>query len=84
MKNRDVVLSICSLLLGIALGASSVLYAQEVAYSGVTPDAAQTGAFHRAPNKEGPFNPLHFKRRALKRAQKVLPRAESAPRPQGE
>lgn len=78
MTNRDVVLSICSLVLGAALGASSVLYAQEVAYSGVPTEAARTGEFHRAPEHA---NPKQYRRRSVHGTNRVLPRVESAARP---
>ncbi|OGJ57794.1 hypothetical protein A2635_01605 [Candidatus Peribacteria bacterium RIFCSPHIGHO2_01_FULL_51_9] len=77
MKSRDVILSICSLLLGIALGASSMLYAQEVAYIGVPTEAARSGKFHAVPKKAAA--PSQYKRRTLNRTNTDLLRKPARP-----
>jgi len=82
MTNRDVVLSACGLVLGVALGASSILYAQEVAYSGVPVEAAREGHFRAAPTDA---KPEEYKRRSVKEIfNAILPRARKASRPSGE
>lgn len=45
MSKRDVVLSLCSLLLGVTLGASSIMYAQEVALSAPSVSDVRAGKF---------------------------------------
>lgn len=67
MSKRDAVLSLCSLLLGVTLGVSSVMYAQEVALSAPAVSDVRAGRF-AAPDRVWNATKKTFSKRALKRA----------------